>query len=252
MKSGNLPFQIMNVILKPHRGRFVPDSFACYLTANSFLGSHLAVCFRKVIFHSHHQNDVDAWVVSKHAIYFVWCLTRLRTFSKILLLLNNCYGKYSQKSSKRSVTVAIWARSKGKRTNISHEIDAYQESDSSFSGAEIDEELKQQVHGALTLLAGVNVDIGLYQKVDWMFSLPREGVSLPLRNTRTEVHDITPRLSRQHVIRESFKDRCMTIWRKLATWRRRSESIQTISTGSIPAMFSLGFSDFGEEKRKKL
>ena len=92
------------------------------------------------------------------------------------------------------------------------------------------------------------------KKIDWMFLLPWESVrvrrvwwsSWPLWNTGTEVHDITPRLSRQHAVRKCFKDRCMSLsWRKLATWRRRSGTgTQTVSTDSVPAMFSLGFPDF--------
>ena len=56
---------------------FVPELFARYLTANLFLGGHLGSRFRK-----HDQYDVDGWVESKHAIYFVRFLSRLRTFCK--------------------------------------------------------------------------------------------------------------------------------------------------------------------------
>ena len=64
---------------------FVPELFACYLTANLLLGGHLGSHFRKIIFASHDQNDVDGWVESKHAIYFIQCLSRLRTFCKEII-----------------------------------------------------------------------------------------------------------------------------------------------------------------------
>ena len=51
----------------------------------------------------------------------------------------------------------------GKGTNISDESDSDRESNSSSSSEEI-KSLKQQMHGAFKLLAGVNVDIALYQK----------------------------------------------------------------------------------------
>ena len=63
---------------------FVPELFAFYLTANLLLGGHLGSYFRKIIFASHDQNDVDCWV-EKHAIYFIQCLSRLRTFCKEII-----------------------------------------------------------------------------------------------------------------------------------------------------------------------
>ena len=42
----------------------------------------LARVFEKLSFASHDQYDVDGWVESKHAIYFVRFVSRLRTFCK--------------------------------------------------------------------------------------------------------------------------------------------------------------------------
>ena len=64
---------------------FVPELFACYLTDNLLLGGNLGSYFRKIIFAPHDQNDVDGWVESKHAIYFIQCLSRLRTFCKEII-----------------------------------------------------------------------------------------------------------------------------------------------------------------------
>ena len=64
---------------------FLLELFACYLTANLLFGGHLCSYFRKIIFASHDQSDVDGWVESKHAIYFIQCLLRLRTFCKEII-----------------------------------------------------------------------------------------------------------------------------------------------------------------------
>ena len=52
----------------------------------------------------------------------------------------------------------------GKGTNISDESDSDRESNSSSSSKEIDQEFETANAGAFKLLAGVNVDIALYQK----------------------------------------------------------------------------------------
>ena len=72
---------------------FVPELFACYLTVNLLLGGHLGSYFRKIIFASHDQNDVDGWVKSKHAIYFIQCLSRLRTFCKEIIAFKTLLWK---------------------------------------------------------------------------------------------------------------------------------------------------------------
>ena len=81
-----LPFLVMNNYnIKTSPIVYVPELFACYLTANLLPSSHLGSYFRKIIFASHDQNDVDGWVESKHAIYFIQCLSRLRTFCKEII-----------------------------------------------------------------------------------------------------------------------------------------------------------------------
>ena len=68
---------------------FVPELFACYLTANLLLGGHLGSYFRNTQY-----------------ILFSVCRDYER-FVKKLSLLNHCYGKYSRESNRRSVTVPI-------------------------------------------------------------------------------------------------------------------------------------------------